>query len=78
MPLPSPRDLAMAIAQTSFSDEEKRDMLKALPKMKEQEIIDLYELLLKVSEEEKRFIQQVDLIDLKYQVQLQEALKAKT
>lgn len=72
---PSPRLLAIAIAQTSFSDEEKREILRALPKMSEPEIIELYDLLLKVHEEEQRFLQQVNLIDLKYQIQIKEKLQ---
>jgi hypothetical protein len=71
MPLPSPQSLAQAIARTSFSLEEKQQMIAALPKLTERQITELYELLLALYDEETKLIKSVKLIDLKYQTKVQ-------
>lgn len=71
MSLPSPTSLASAIARTSFTLEEKRHIIASLPKLTEQQIVELYELLLTLIEEEGKLIKAVKLVDLKYQTKVQ-------
>ncbi len=69
--LPSPQALAIAIAQTSFTLQEKRDMVASLPKFTEAQIIELYDLLVLLYNQETKLINDVKLLDLKYQTKVQ-------
>ncbi|GEM_PF-5477505 len=69
--LPSPQALALAIAQTSFTLEEKRELVASLPKMTESQIAELYDLLLALYAQENKYINDIKLLDLKYQAKVQ-------
>lgn len=78
MKLPSPQNLAIAIAQTSLDQDQKEQILENLPTLTESEIIDLYQALIALHESEIKFLKDVKLIDLKYQVKLENALQKKS
>lgn len=78
MTLPSPTQLAKAIANTSFSLEEKNTIIQGLRFLNAEKIKILYEMLTKLQEEETRFVNEVNRIDLKYKIRLEtEIEKAK-
>lgn len=71
MNLPGPKELAMAIAQTSLSEEEKREILDNIPYMSDEKILELYESLLNLKDEEEKYISKVQRVDIKYQQKLE-------
>jgi Ca2+-binding EF-hand superfamily protein len=73
MKLPAPQDLAKAIAQTSFSDIDKRLMLLKIRTMDKKQIIAFYEAIINLNKEEETFINAVQALDLQYQMKFQEA-----
>ncbi len=75
--LPSPKDLAVAIARTSYSVPEKKNILGKLPFMAKDDIIKLYEALIKLHKAEEAYIQAVDKIDLKYAIEFERAARGK-
>lgn len=78
MQLPSPKKLAQAIANTSFSIEEKKKILNSLPHLSVEKINKLYLSLLDLQAQESRAINEVERIDLKYKIRLEsEIAKAK-
>jgi hypothetical protein len=72
--LPSPRDLAIAIAQTSYTEIEKRNILQKLPSMSKDDIIALYDALLDLHKAEVRYLKKIEQIDLKYALEFQKAI----
>ncbi len=78
MTLPTPAQLAKAIANTSFSLEEKNTIIQGVKFLNVEKIKILYEMLTKLQEEETRFVNEVNRIDLKYKIRLEtEIEKAK-
>ena len=75
--LPDPKDLAIAIAQTSYTLTEKKEILQKLPFMAKDDIIALYKALLDLHKAEEAYLRKVDQIDLKYTVEFGEAIKQK-
>lgn len=75
MPLPSPQDLALAIYQTSLSQDQKQKILKVLPSLSGKQILELYEALLDLYRQETKFINEIKLVDLKYQVKVQSIIE---
>jgi hypothetical protein len=69
--LPSPQNLAKAIANTSFTLEEKNTIIQGLRFLNAEKIKILYELLTNLQEEETRIINEVNRIDLKYKIRLE-------
>ena len=75
--LPSPKDLALAIARTSYSVPEKKNILAKLPDMSKDDIINLYKALLDLHKAEEAYIHEVDKIDLKYSIEFEKAVREK-
>ena len=71
--LPSPQNLAKAIAQSSFSEVDKKLMLLKIRTMNKDQIIAFYEALINLNNQEEVFINAVQILDLEYQMKFQEA-----
>lgn len=71
--LPSPNNLAKAIANTSFSDIDKRLMLLKIRTLNKEEIITFYEALINLNMIEEKFASAVKSLDAKYQMKFHEA-----
>ncbi len=69
--LPTPQVLAKAIANTSFSLEEKNTIVQSIKFLNAEKIKVLYELLTNLQEEETRVVNEVNRIDLKYKIRLE-------
>ncbi len=77
MNLPTPEELAKAIMQTSLTEEEKQEIFSNLPFISASKIIEIYNLLLQLYEEEKKFVREVKRVDLKYQIKVQGVIDRK-
>lgn len=75
MKLPDPKKLAYAIAGTGMTNEDKQNILDSLPYLSDKKINKLYKSLKKLQKEEEKFIKQVERIDLKYKIKVEEEIK---
>ena len=72
---PTPKQLAEALAQTSLSEEQKKEVRESIPYLNKQKVEDLYEKLLSLKKVEQSFVRDSKRIDLKYKMKLEEAMK---
>lgn len=78
MQIPSPQQLAKAIANTSLSLDDKKTIVASIRFLSPKKIALLYQRLLELQKEEQRFINEVNRIDLRYKMKLEaEIEKAK-
>lgn len=74
MKMPTPQQLATAISLSSLSDAQKREILSSLPYLSDDRIVDLYSDVLSLLEEEKKFVKQVERVDFKYKMMVQQEM----
>lgn len=71
----SPEELGKLIAKVSLSDEDKLEILNSIPYLNAKKIAELYESLLFLYKKENEIISQVQKIDLKYKIQLENEIE---
>lgn len=75
MKKPDPKTLAELIYKSSFSSDEKKEILEAIPFLSDEKLVRLYEKLKELVENESRIIAKMKRLNLKYQILLEEEIK---